>query len=507
MLNNRQKLKKKQDGLVLLLLVVVLALTLSSYYFSSISIQNIKLESNLNTQTELQRAKQALLDYAVIHWQTAGEGGKIGKLPCPDTMNLPEGSQNAPCGNAYNNALGFFPWRTLNIDVPKDSSGSCFLYMVSPGYKVTPLVALNQDSYGQIQIVNSADDIVQGSTPEDRPVAAIIAPGRALSLPLPGQIRTFDVDSFCGLDYGNIPAYLDNDGGTNNAAPRLDGEINQLLSRYLGSEDTITPLNDRIITITHKELWSALESSINSPAFGTRMEQLTEAVAMCLAAYGSNNADHLPMPAPLDINGNEYRNNFDYDDAAVFTTGFSGRLPYVIGGANAELTMPTIPTPPSVAGNHNELFKNIVCNDIDLITGSYDNINFNVATGDDEGEFLNLLRNWQDHFFYAISAANKPDSTSTTCTGNCISIATTAAEYAGIVFFSGLKQAGQQRYTRPFDQPLAGDGDDKNEVANYLENGNAALFPDDIGNQVYSNVTAGNDIMFCITPAMTVEPC
>ena len=109
-LNNQQKLKKKQDGLVLLVLVIAIALTLSSFYFSSISVLDIQLENDLNTQTELKRAKQALLNYAVSRWQAPGNSGNIGKLPCPDTAAATvanEGVQDAPCGTAYENAIGF----------------------------------------------------------------------------------------------------------------------------------------------------------------------------------------------------------------------------------------------------------------------------------------------------------------------------------------------------------------------------------------------------------------
>jgi len=492
--------KKKQKGIAMLMIVIALALTISVYYFSTVSVVDIKNDDSLNTQAELKRAKQALLDYALINWRRTGEGGKIGKLPCTDSGNLnPEGEQEPTCGIAYANAIGFFPWRTLGIDPPKDSSGSCFLYVVSPAYKSSPEAALNRDSYGQIQIVDSTGaTVVQGLTPEDRPVAVIIAPGDALA----GQARVFDEDSICGLDYVNIPGeYLDNDGTTDNAAlaAAVNNVIDVLVNSYAGSEDwdNPNPLNDRLITITHEEFWDAMDSSITDAAFDTRMDNLTEAIALCLAAYGNNNGDHLPMPASLDLDGNEYRNDSSYDDSAILTSGFSGRLPYDISNANLVLAGP----------NDDKLFKNTVCDDIDLVDGTYNNINFNDNSGADQGEFFDLWQNWKDHFFYAISNAHKPDAVVAPCAANCISV--NGADYAGIVFFSGLKQAGQQRYAPPFDSALAADGiDDKDDVVNYLENGNAVLFPDNVGNQVYFPAAPpSNDIMFCITPAMTVNRC
>lgn len=86
-------------------------------------------------------------------------------------------------------------------------------------------------------------------------------------------------------------------------------------------------------------------------------------------------------------------------------------------------------------------------------------------------------------------------------------------DYAGIVFFSGLKMtdAGydQQRFSSPFDGAFANDADDdKDEVINYLENNNGGKFPDSDGDADY-NVVAGasNDIMFCIKQDMTVVSC
>jgi hypothetical protein len=499
--------KKKQKGIAMLMIVIALALTISVYYFSTVSLVDIKNDNTLNTQAELKRAKQALLDYALINWRRAGDGGKIGKLPCPDHIAnaIDEGLQEGNCGTAYDNKIGFFPWRTLGIDTPKDSSASCLLYVVSPAYKLNPVAALNPDSYGQIQIVDSVGGVIQGASPEDRPVAVIIAPGEALA----GQARVFDEDSICGLDYANISAYLDDDGTTDNAAiaAAANNVIDVLVNSYAGSDDwdNPNPLNDRLITITHEEFWDALDSTITDAAFDTRMDNLTEAIAMCLAAYGSNNGDHLPMPAALDLNSNDYRNDFSYDDSGVFTSGFSGRLPYDISNANLALPAPVVPP------NDDNLFSNTVCDDIDLVTGVFNNINFKDDSGDDNGEFFDLWRNWKDHFFYAIAEAHKPDAVVAPCAANCIRV--NGADYAGIVFFSGLKQAGQQRYAPPFDSALAADGiDDKDDVVNYLENGNAVLFPDNVGNQVYSPAPfpaapPSNDIMFCITPAMTVNRC
>jgi len=512
-------MKNKQCGIALLMVVIVLALAVSGYYFSKISVIDIKLDSKLRTQFELKRAKQALLDYALIKWRAGSETGQLGKLPCPDyTSNNNEGSQDTGCGNAYADAIGFFPWRTLGIDVPKDSSGSCFLYVVSPAYKSSPIAALNPDSYGQIQIVDSSGAVVQGATPEDRPIAVIIAPGKVLS----AQLRVFDNDSICGNDYDNVASYLDDDGTNDNTAidPSVDNVIDLLVGSYAGSEegDNPDPLNDRLITITHQEFWGAMGSTITDTAFDEQMEILTEAIAHCLAAYGSNNSRYLPVPALMNLAGGEYRKSSDYNDSGIFTEGYSGRLPYNISKANEEVSATT---------NNNILFKNSYCDGLNIMSTS-DPVWF---TDPDplsdilEGKYYQLWSNWKDHFFYAISKSHNPDAVAPTnnCSGDCLEVSGT--KYAGIVFFAGLKD-GQQRYTRPFDGGSANktvdidNVDDKDDIGNYLENNNADDFPSYSGDPLVviqpvndgfrdfspdSNPT--NDIRFCITPAMTVNQC
>lgn len=489
-----QAAKKKQKGIALLVFVVAIALTITALYFSSISIIEIQVDNEEKTRNALKQAKQALLNYLVVNWSAPGEAGKIGKLPCTDSsIANPEGVQVPTCGNAYANAIGFFPWRTLGLEPLQDSSGTCLLYAVSPAYKNSPDAALNPDSFGQFQIVDETGTVViQGTTPEDRPVAVILAPGVSLT----GQIRAFDLNSICGKHYTNINAYLDNDGTIDNAAIGADNVIDKIVQMTIGSDEGANPLNDRLITITYSEVWSALNSTIINAAFDLRMRDLTEAITLCFAEYGKANGSHLPMPAKLDINGGEYRNSFDYDDSGDFAQGFAGRLPYTVTQANTTL---------STVGVVDEIFKNTFCDDLNLAVGTDTNIDFSGDTGNDIGAYYDLWNNWKDHFFYAISKVHNPSSTVAPCAGDCVQVNT--VNYAGIVFYSGLKQGGQQRYTRPFDSALAVDGvDDKDDVGNYLENGNDLLFPDNSGDGNYSP-SSTNDIMFCINTDMSVVQC
>jgi len=494
MISSRQCGKRKQQGLALLVLVIIIFLAMSAYYFSSVSLVKVQTDKLERTRLVLKRAKQALLAYARTRWYQSGEAGKLGKLPCPDyNDNVVDvaGEQDGNCGNAYANAIGYFPWRTVGMAITKDSSGSCLLYAVSPAYKSSPVAALNPDSYGQFRIVDGAGVTVQGALPEDRPVAVILAPEATVS----GQTRENNPDVTCGSYYGNNifnlkAAYLDNNGTTNNAAinPAAVNNIENFVAAYAGSDESNNPLNDRLITISHREFWDAMQSTITSPAFDTRMENLTEALALCFAGYGENNGHHLPMPAPRGLN--EYRKNSEYSDSGDFTKGFAGRLPYNVSMANAELAN----------GNNNHIFSNIYCNALDLpSTGVAEAINFSGDAGSDQGGYFDLWANWKDHFFYAISKDFNPSS-SASCSGDCIKV--NGMNYAAIVFFSGLKRSGQLRYAPPFE------ADDKSDIANYLENNNAPKFPDNSGHANYNAVGgASNDIMFCIKPDMSVSQC
>jgi len=495
MIRNKRKSHKKQNGLALLVLVIIIFLTMTTYYFSSISIVEIQANKVERTQAVLKRAKQALLAYAMTKWYEPGEGGKTGKLPCPDyNNNGVDGEQDGNCGIAYANAIGYFPWRTLGLEITRDSSGACLLYAVSPAYKTSPGAALNPDSYGQFRIVDSSGAVIQGVLPEDRPVAVIIAP----EVTLPGQTRASNPGVTCGSYYGNnifnlTAAYLDNNGNTNNAAidPGTDNVIENFVAAYAGSDEAGNPLNDRLITISHRELWDAMQAAITGADFNVRMKNLTEAIALCFAEYGDNNNEHLPMPAALNLNGGEYRKSSDYDDSGNFNMRFAGRLPYRVSQANAEL------------GNSddNNIFSNTYCDGLDLpSTGVVEAINFSDDNGSDQGEYFDLWSNWKDHFFYAISKDHNPSKSTAGCSGDCIEVDGTM--YAGVVFFSGLKRAGQLRYAPPFE------ADDKSDVANYLENNNAADFPDNGGDAHYDIVGGGsNDIMFCIRPDMSVVQC
>ncbi|MCK4674911.1 MAG: hypothetical protein KAT61_03280 [Gammaproteobacteria bacterium] len=519
-IGNQQAGKKQQHGLALLVLVIMLALTFTAYYFSSISVIEIQADNIQNSRKNLRHAKQALIGYALSNWRTANGAGKLGKLPCPDYKStLEDGEQDGNCGNAYANGIGYLPWRTLGIDVPKDSSGSCLLYAVSPAYKTSPAAALNPESYGQLKTVDSAGNPQQGTIPDERLVAVIIAPGNVL----PGQTRLNDPNIKCGSYYSNdivdlVNAYMDDDGITDNTdiVSSPDNTIDEFVHKYSESETLATILNDRLITISYDEIWVPLLKDLERDNFfDTKMRNLTEALAKCLAEYATYNdttkgKKSLPWPAALDLN--EYRNSYSYDDNADDTKGHAGRLPYQVLNSNAtignDLTEPSAP----YAG----FMEYSLCNNLNVGGTTID-------LTDKDGEYWNLWSNWKEYFFYVLSKSYNPDNSGVDCAAGCIQL---SVDRAGIVFFSGLKQTvggvDQQRYSPPLDVAQALDGaNDKDEVFNYLENNNAADFPDDAGilpagdgglafepGRTFEAVGGtSKDIMYCINTDLSVVEC
>ena len=523
------------------MLVIMIFLSIITYYFSSVSIVEVKVDKIVQTQATLNRARQALLDFAAVNWLLPGEEGEIGKLPCPDyNSNNPEGEQDGNCGLAYANAIGYFPWRTLGIDITKDSSGSCLLYVVSPAYKTSPAAALTPDSFGQLRTVDNTGAVVSGNAPEDRPVAVIIAPDAALL----AQARENNPGISCGSYYGDvvaglIAAYLDSDMNTNNAAinPAVDNVIENLVSHYAVAGDVAPAINDRLMIVTYEELWQAVNASLAMNGFESKMRNLTEALALCLVEYAeynetnaSTNNRSLPWPAAMNLNGNEYRNSVSYDDNDNHNDGYSGRLPYQVLNSNDETGNGLTESGPPYAGFMEYSF----CNNLTLADGTV------IDLTDKAGEYWKLWSNWKEYFFYALSEAFSPENDGDSCGSECIQLS--GEDKAAIVFFSGVKMTDpdtgyvQQRYSRPFDQAFANTSfyplneDDKDDIRNYLEgdttlstnnidnfpvfSGNPLTFslPSDDGNREFFPVAAAppappppapaipgsNDIMFCI---------
>jgi hypothetical protein len=504
------KTPNNQQGLALLVLIIVIILAFISYALSGLSIQEVKIEQQEKIRTELKVAKEALLSYAVIYGDIDVDAGgspdfpgENGFLPCPDYNNgLTEGLEdNGNCGGRSISKIGLFPWRTLKTTIANAGSGSCLLYAVTGEYKNDESVfnnkseMLNEDTSGMFQVVDAGNNIIVGNSPEDRVVAIIFSPGP----PLGGQARTFDPSSTCGKDYGNIAAYLDSNGVTDNATLLAAADsIDQFVHGTNTSDSGANPYNDQFITVTRNEIW---EPILNREDFTEKMENLTQALAMCAAAY-ANHADNtsrrLPWPAVTNLGGDDYRYNTNYQDDNNASNGYSGRFPFDITNSNNALGMPVdidnnlfdieidpLLIPPTTRCMNLDLSGTVAGPVIDLDTST--------------SEYRKIWNNWKDHFFYILSKGYEPSDTGTaTCatSGACVTI--NVNEYAGAVLFSGkrLLDADENDTLRS----------DKSIVADYLEDGKAVVFGAEATNKtgaenyIYTDPQTDdvNDIMYCI---------
>lgn len=448
---------------------------MSTYYFNSISVVDIRIDNREQTREVLKQAKQALINYAITNVDgLAGNPGEYGFLPCPDANGAigVEGDQDPNCGARSVNSLGYFPWRSLGAPVLKDGSGSCLWYAVSGSYKNAPAsMLINEDTDGLLQVVDAA-----GVVSQDDVVAIVFAPGAALD----GQARAFDDTTHCGEDYGNASAYLEGDGVTDNATLiGIANSLDQSIHETLTSASEATPYNDNLVTITREDIWPAIMTRAD---IQTGFEESTEALAQCLAEYvnhGSNSDKRIPWPAPVNINGNDFQIMSNYSDELNAAQGYAGRFPFHIDDSNVSI----------VTTISDDLIDDAICDDLTLPIAGLVNIDLTDANG----VHRRIIENWKDHFFLATSLDYSVSGTGVPSCGDCISIGGT--DYAAIIFFGNSPILAQQRTDAT-----------KLLVSSYLENNNAADFTDLTGDAVYETAAAmpdSNDIMYCLTNAAT----
>ncbi len=476
-----------QEGLALLVLVIIIMLAFVTYSLSDLSITQVHMDQAKKTLTTLKEAKQAVINYAVTY-SDRDVDNDYGVFPHPETIKNGEyGNMPGNVGTKNTNVVGWFPWRALDLPALKGESGTCLFYAVSGTYKLGGTVQanmINEDSIGMFQIVDddAPPNILQGTNIEDRVVALVISPGG----PLPGQARNPLVPaSNCGDDYGNVPAYLEGDGATDNSFVSVVADtVDQFIHATESSKEEAVPYNDKFLTITRDEVWKAI---VRRSDFKQDMETLTQALAKCASEYANladNTGRRLPWPTKVNLGVMlNYRDDASYDDDSA-TEGYSGRYPFVVDDSNNDIDPVNL--------TEDSLFE---------VAGMCNNfgVDWEGETIDLEGDsskYRQLWNNWKDHFFYMISKSYEPDNTGIekSCTdagASCITVNVT--EYAGAVIFSGSRLAG---FTR----------NDKALLTEYLEDAKSTEFADEITNKtgdrtyVYTDpqTEAVNDVMYCI---------
>jgi len=491
-----------QKGLALLILVIIILLAVATYVLSDLSITKVKVAQTKSTYIALNKAKQAVIGYAVTYVDVAPNNlGEYGVFPQVEAvLGANDGIMSGNFGPKNTNVVGWFPWRSLDLPTLKDESGTCLFYAVSGTYKLGGNVQadmINEDSIGMFQVVDNAGNVVQGANIEDQVVALVIAPEGLLA----GQARNPTVDqSSCGRDYANVSAYLEGNGvADNSTVSAVIDNIDQFIHATETSANEATPYNDKFLTITRDEIWRTI---VERSDFKQKMENLTQAMALCLAAYANlpnNTSRRLPWPVITNLGiTTNYRDEDNYVDDNLATQGYSGRYPYNVSDSNNAI---------DAALSDSNLFDIPGCDALPLVEGP-DVGGPDIDLHNSTSEYRKLWNNWKDHFFYISSRGYEPASTGgndCATSGACVEV--NGDKYAGAVIFSGSRLDGITR-------------NDKSIVSDYLEDGKSTEFEQEAilktgdRNYVYTDVPTDtvNDVMFCITDEATgndlqVEEC
>jgi hypothetical protein len=254
---------KNQGGIALLIFIILVALAAITYYFSTISPTELKIDRQQQTRVILKQAKQALIAYAV-NYPEISPGRGPGFLPCPDTDD--DGNANPPCNLSGVGVVGRLPWAQIDSGDLRDGANERLWYAVTKKFANFPALKLNGESIGQITLRNSDGKvIIDGSKPVYNPVgdplesvvAVIIAPGSALLRDdghmqdrTPGGANINDARNYLDIAYTGSANQEDNATFMNASA--TDGFILGEVKNANG--DVI--VNDVIEVITYRDIMS-----------------------------------------------------------------------------------------------------------------------------------------------------------------------------------------------------------------------------------------------------------
>lgn len=469
--------RSRQRGAALLLLMLAVIIAMTTVLVVALNTDRLQTRAQVDSRAMLARAREALIDYAILQPYIAI--GEPFALPCPDidgSGGFLEGeAHTANCGAAGQTVIGRLPWRALGLPALKDAASECLWYVVSGSWKragSSTAAMINPDSNGQLQLASvDTGVILEGTDPANRPVAMVIAPMR----PLSGQSRpSMTPSSQCSPGFV-ASNFMEEDAGSGTSNYQLAGTADVLDALGVATNPNETH-NDRIVTITRTDI---AERIYGRPAFNNEMRDLGLAAASCLANYAARNPGgasdlRLPWPAPVPLP--DYRQDVEYDDTASGL--LAGRLADTVDDSNV-LTGNTI---------------NRVLSDCDAS-----------QVPQWSAQMLSYWQTWKDHYFYAVAGSFAPSAAVPSVCTDCLSV-NGAGQYAAILMFANRRlQSSAQRRDAP---PL--DADTKQETANYLEGTNLANVPGNGTSTDYTSQAASttfNDMLFCIDENLAVLEC
>jgi hypothetical protein len=256
-----------QSGIAVLLLLAVLVMGSLYALLSGVNTATAELQQKRDdaTAVALRQAKEALIAYA------ATRPARPGALPCPDLDNngiaggagfygnnseaIPGGIHGGfSCPNP-GRQIGRLPWVTLGLPDLRDAGGERLWYVMSGNFRNDGSQVVNSDTLGQLAVA--------GITPAAGVVAIIIAPGQLLAGA--GQNRS-------GAGVNDVVQYLE--GGNADLDPSF---VSARRCEQAAPACPLGPFNDQFVTITHQELFDAVENVVE--------KRLTTEVAPLLRFY------------------------------------------------------------------------------------------------------------------------------------------------------------------------------------------------------------------------------
>lgn len=219
---------QSQTGAALLAFVLLMIVGTSFLLVSKLNAKVSDRENINQTIEALEKAKQALISYALLHPERSNAAPARtgpGRLPCPNITPAATGVAGGACSFAGGTNLGRLPWVTLDISESFDGTGERLWYVISDSHR-TDSALVNSQTAGTLAL-DGINDIV----------AIVFAPGSALA----SQNRVTGVF--------DPTQYID---GTN-----IDGDL-------IFSSSTNNPLilNDKAIAITRQELMTVVEKRV-----------------------------------------------------------------------------------------------------------------------------------------------------------------------------------------------------------------------------------------------------
>lgn len=211
---------KREAGLAVIYMVFILGVIFTSY--SLFTLRQLSNTSNQQQKTmlALEEAKRALIGWSALQ-------NNPGQLPCPEDFtligSLNEGSAKSSCNSLP--AIGRLPWKTLGIGDIRDGNGDKLWYVISAGFRSTPI---NLNTQGQLVV----DGISQAS------VAIIFSPGRALSYQTRVNTGTPSTNQY--LDLSN------NDGDASFISKPFNTSFNDQLS-LISTTDLFDAITYRVL--------------------------------------------------------------------------------------------------------------------------------------------------------------------------------------------------------------------------------------------------------------------